>query len=521
MEKLLYLISFLCLTAIVTAQPTYNNIAPTLYKHCTECHRPGGGAPFSMLDYNSTKAWAFSMKQTLQDGEMPPWGADTSYLHFINERPISQADKDTIIAWIDGGALEGNPSMVPPPPFYPTYKLNGTPDLILNMTPFASNASTTDAYNTVVIPTGTAQIRNIRAIEIVPTNPELVHHAIVNADTSGQVSNDFSGTSYVLQGDIAVGSYAPGANPIVFPNSPQLKMGIEIPANGDLVLQIHTPAGTFGQMINIEVRLYFYPPAEPGIRQVYTFVPLQYWENDFFILPEDTQTFSTEEPTFPFDISIFSAFPHSHQICTEILNYAYDSLTNDTIPLMKINRWDFEHQEYYYYKNLVKIPAGYMYHGDHTYDNSHHNHHNPYNPPQTITVGFSSTDEMFFDGFQFITYQTGDELINVDSIFANDTLVSYAVVGIDEPQAKYDKSTSFVYPNPVKNKATIYYNYMDKHWSNYQLEVYTINGKKVPVNYVVRNGSFEIDRGNLSANIYIYQIIEKGNTVSTGKMVFE
>ncbi|MDA7805287.1 hypothetical protein N8991_04450, partial [Schleiferiaceae bacterium] len=61
---------------------TFNDVAPILYKNCTNCHRPGGGAPFSMLSFNAISPWTTSMVHALQHGEMPPWGADTSYMHF-------------------------------------------------------------------------------------------------------------------------------------------------------------------------------------------------------------------------------------------------------------------------------------------------------------------------------------------------------------------------------------------------------------------------------------------------------
>ena len=405
MKKFLPLFLLFTSALYSNAQTTYNDIAPALYKNCTSCHRAGGGAPFSMLTYNEIFPWASNMQTALQNGDMPPWAPDTSYLHFFDERPISQADKDTILAWIAGGALQGNPNLLPPPPNYPQYLLNGTPDLIIQMTPFNSNANTNDAYNTFILPSGITQSRNIRAIEVVPGNADLIHHVIIMADTAGDVLIDTSGTSFVAMGDIAIGGYAPGANPILFPNSTQLKMGIEIPANADIILNIHTPEGTQGQTITAQVRIYFYPISEPGIRQVYSFTPLQYWGNDFWMAGGQTKTFSTEQQTYPFDISLYSAFPHSHQICTEILNYAYSTAPVDTIKLMKINNWDFEHQEYYYYKNLVKIPLGYTYHSDHKYENTNSNPNNPFNPPQLITVGTNSTDEMLFDGFSsFLTF---------------------------------------------------------------------------------------------------------------------
>ncbi len=75
------------------------------------------------------------------------------------------------------------------------------------MTPFPSNASSRDAYNTLVIPTGLNSEKIIKAVEIIPDNPEFTHHVIVNANEGGVISNDLSGNAYNLQGSIAVGTY--------------------------------------------------------------------------------------------------------------------------------------------------------------------------------------------------------------------------------------------------------------------------------------------------------------------------
>ena len=79
--------------------------------------------------------------------------------------------------------------------------------------------------------------------------------------------------------------------------------------SGEIGMNIHTPKGTAGQLIDIQVRLYFYPVNETGIRQVFDFVPLQYWANDFFIPAGQIKSFSVEEPAPSQAISIFSAFP--------------------------------------------------------------------------------------------------------------------------------------------------------------------------------------------------------------------
>ena len=47
---------------------------------------------------------------------MPPWHADPQHGKWANDRRMSQKEIDTIVAWIDGGAKEGNPKDLPPMP---------------------------------------------------------------------------------------------------------------------------------------------------------------------------------------------------------------------------------------------------------------------------------------------------------------------------------------------------------------------------------------------------------------------
>ena len=452
----------------------------------------------------------------LQHGDMPPWGADTSYMHFVNERPITQVGKDAIIQWVFDGALEGDPTKLPPPPVYPQHLLNGTPDTVIQMARFYSNAGTTDAYNIMVTPLALGQSRFIRAMELVPADPTLIHHSLITADVAGAIPIDTSGSAFTNpQGNIAIGTWAPGSLPIVYPNSPQLKMGIELPANGELIMQIHTPSGTLGQAVDMELRLYFYPVNESGLREVHDFVPLQYWANDFWIGPEQVKSFSVEQIQTQ-DISIFSAFPHSHQICTEILNYAYHPTTLDTIPLIKIDKWDFEHQEYYYYQNLVKIPKIYRFHSDHTFDNTSQNHHNPNSPPQLISVGYYTDDEMLFDGFQYISYQPGDENIDIDSILKNDPLLN--TIGIEESSLAIESSVN---PNPMIDKSKIKFSALGNNWKSYSLEVINSKGQKVNMKNELKEGCFEIDKGNLSPGVYFYQISNEYRKVSAGKIIVQ
>src|SRR5438105_5056158 len=71
-------------------QYTYGgDIAPIIDKNCVPCHRPGGGAPFSLQSYADVRKKAKTIVSVTKSGYMPPWPADKHYSRFLNERGLS------------------------------------------------------------------------------------------------------------------------------------------------------------------------------------------------------------------------------------------------------------------------------------------------------------------------------------------------------------------------------------------------------------------------------------------------
>src|SRR5215218_1207943 len=88
-----------------TADPTFaQDVAPILYKNCTECHRPGGLGPFTLVTYDSAKKRVDDIKDAIQTNYMPPWHAEGPHGVFKNDRRLSDADRQTILRWIETGA---------------------------------------------------------------------------------------------------------------------------------------------------------------------------------------------------------------------------------------------------------------------------------------------------------------------------------------------------------------------------------------------------------------------------------
>jgi hypothetical protein len=518
MKKLyFFLASFVLLSVQAFSQTTYKDVAPIFFARCSSCHHENQHAQ-SMLNYSETLPWIASIKADLNSSHMPPWPPDTLYTRFTHERLISASEKAAILGWIANGAPKGDTTLVPPTPIYPTTaKLFGTPDLILTIPTFTSNASSTvDAYDCFSIPTGLTQDRIMRAYEIIPGNVPIIHHVVVNVDTTGTVTSSLTGNCFTEPGQFSIGGYVPGCAPTVFPGQAPLKAGIRLKAGSNMILQIHYPAGTGGQKDSTQIRIYFYPIGATGIRPMYVTTPLQNWS---LSLPANRVTpFTAKYPSsggLPAAISVFAVEPHSHHVCTSMTMNAYNNVTTDTIPFIRINNWDFNWQGFYTYNNLVKVSAGYTLYSRHIYDNTTNNPNNPNNPPILVTAGTSTFNEMLFDSFQYLIYQPGDDTINISHIINNDPLLT----GIQEHTLPGQKITSIVYPNPTEGQAVIYITNMEQ-MRNCELHIYNMLGKEV-ASQILPNASsdgFHIEAGTLLPGVYLYSI-RSGAMAGNGKLM--
>jgi hypothetical protein len=140
-------------------------------------------------------------------------------------------------------------------------------------------------------------------------------------------------------------------------------------------------------------------------------------EPDFFILPNQVKTFKTQT-TLSQPISLLSINPHMHLIGKTFWAFAVKK-SGDTIPLIKIDKWDFRWQYYYTFKHPVKLDAGSTIFVYGTFDNTTRNPNNPFNPPRLINQGngiesMKTTEEMFQFIFTYMPYMKGDELIDLE-----------------------------------------------------------------------------------------------------------
>lgn len=445
------------LSTISTAQTIVwsKDVAPILFNKCASCHRTGGIAPFSLLDYTNSFAKSGPIKTAVKSKFMPPWPPDHKFSRLAHERLLSQMEIDVISRWVDEGAAQGDPNLAPPTPTFSTDgDLPGTPDLTTLIPHYTSTATTGDVYRCFVIPSGQSVDKYITAFEAVPGNRPIVHHVLVYADTTGTCASLDAGdpgpgyTSFGGVGTndaILLGGWVPGTQPIKFPTG----FGVRLPKNSDVIIQIHYPAGTNGEVDSTKIKFFFSPTTvrnvsiDPVLNHV---MPSVLQGHPLHIPANQTKTY-VERLTIPFITStILGVAPHMHLIGRSMTVFGVTA-ANDTQKYIRINDWDFHWQGFYMFKKLVKVPPNTTLYASAFYDNTSNNPFNPSNPPQDVNAGEATTDEMMLTYFMYTPYQAGDENIVIDGtdpLSVNNTTTYYQGQLLLAP-----------YPNPATNEVLI------------------------------------------------------------------
>ena len=166
-------------------------IATIIYDHCTTCHHEGGLAPFSLMTYEDATINAFSIQAAVNAHIMPPWPPDPNYMHFRDEKVLSESELTAINSWVDGGMPLGNIYLAPEPPVYNGLSVMQDIDQTVHMPNYTVNVSEDD-YRTFVVPSGTTATKYINQIEVIPGDFSMVHHLFVYQDSSDQSAIDDS-----------------------------------------------------------------------------------------------------------------------------------------------------------------------------------------------------------------------------------------------------------------------------------------------------------------------------------------
>ena len=160
--------------------PTFSkDVAPIVFNTCATCPRAGEVAPMTLTSYDDVRPWAKVIKNKVVSREMPPWGADPAHsLKMRNDRSLTQAQIDTIVAWVDGGAPKGSDADLPPmPTFAEGWTFGREPDAILEMpVTFSRPAEGELGVQMFYSKVPWSEDRFAETLEIRPGNRAVVHH---------------------------------------------------------------------------------------------------------------------------------------------------------------------------------------------------------------------------------------------------------------------------------------------------------------------------------------------------------
>jgi mono/diheme cytochrome c family protein len=424
------------------------DVASILYNNCAECHRPNDIAPMSLLSYKEVRPWARSIKEKVVNREMPPWSPDPAYGEFTNDHRLAQKDIDTVVAWVDQGAKEGNPKDLPKMPEFVAGGWEiGKPDVVLQMTEeHTVKPDDPDQYINFFIPTNFKEDVWVQAAEIHPSNRRVVHHVIAFIQTPqnmakraadakakgekiGKRAAGGSGLFY-LDGNLRrvkmdapvvdngceqkapggrqpggngegenegmlLAGFAPGTGNTAYPPGTAKR----VPAGSTIMFQMHYSAfrGSLKDSVTDRTSIGLIFAKQPPDKMVITSAAA----NVMFKIPAGADNHEVVAcQTIPRDIQVINYMPHMHLRGKDMrYELVYPDGKRET--LLWVPKFSFNWQAVYWLKQPLTIPKGTKFIATAHFDNSTKNKYNP-DPKKDVRWGDPTYDEMMI-GWMDIT----------------------------------------------------------------------------------------------------------------------
>ncbi|MEP6833008.1 MAG: cytochrome c [Gemmatimonas sp.] len=407
-----------------SADPTFaEHVAPILYRNCTSCHHTGGLGPFSLVEYDSAKANLKEMREMVSTNQMPPWHAEGAHDVFRNDRRLSDADKATLLQWIDAGAPKGDLKKLPAKPEYKTGWEIGTPDAIVSMPEdFVVPAKGTVEYQYFSMPTGLTEDKWVTSIEIMPGAREVVHHVLVYANVPPDPNMDPAAATAARRAAAArqplipnranglpddpprqdtrhppprqmgtlIGTTAPGTNVLVFPEGTALRLR----AGTILTFQMHYTA--HGHEMHDRTQVGFKFATDMPEQEIFAAA----FVNGMFKIPAGAKDYTVPSDVgFNQPVQVWALFPHTHVRGTR-WEYKLEKPDGSSQVILDVPHYDFNWQTYYMYAKPLDIPAGSKITSTAWYDNSITNKSNP-DATKEVTWGDQTWEEMQYTGILY------------------------------------------------------------------------------------------------------------------------
>jgi hypothetical protein len=305
---------------------------------------------------------------------MPPWQADPHYGKFRNDPSLTQEERDTLVAWVDGGSKEGSLTDAPKPKVFPKdgWRIPA-PDAVFEMPEdFEIPAKGAIDYQYISVPTHFTEDKWVEMAEVRPGNRAAVHHSIVMVDTgSGPINEEY------------LAGYAPGMTPQAWPPG-QARL---IKAGSTLVFQMHYTAT--GKPAKDRTRIGLVFAKKPVTEQI---IAMQAMATGLRIPPMDANYRTEASVTMQQTVRLVGMRAHMH-LRGKSFQFRAVYPNGETEILLDVPKFDFGWQPYYYLDAPKVLPRGTRIECTAVFDNSPNNLSNP-DPTATIVWGPQTWDEM-------------------------------------------------------------------------------------------------------------------------------
>ena len=391
------------------------DVAPILQAKCQDCHRAGSMAPMSLITFEDVRPWARAIKERISTRQMPPWHIDRTVgvQGFKNDMSLSDPQIETIIRWVDSGAMQGNPKDMPAPRQWPAdtewqaSKELGQPDLIITSDEYTMAPHHQDVWYRPVSNIPITEPRWVRAVEMRPgsaSGRRIVHHAVAYLDQEDKDTTGVPGSANSDQGrrgmlmEWAIGKaydmYRPNTGKLLMPGS-KISWDEHLHAVGE---EVRT---------SVQLGIWLYPKGqEPKYRTYLT--ALSATKNGKLDIPPNTISQSEGFTLMKQPARLENFQPHMHLRGKAM---EVDAILPDgtTQVVSYIGNFNFNWMTNYIFTDEAApvFPKGTIIHVTAWHDNTRANKNNP-DPDQWVGYGDRTVDEMAH-GWMNITYISDED----------------------------------------------------------------------------------------------------------------
>ena len=348
----------------------------------------------SLVSYEDARAYAGLIGVSIAVGNMPPFYASGPADYFRNDIRLSEAEKALIFDWVDAGAPEGDPDLLPPPIEWPDSPWPlGEPDLVIRFPRHSPPRNFRDHYITLVTDYVFPEETWVRALHLQTESKKAVHHSTqflwdpMIPVPPGRKTLDHIPPTWALF------TWFPG-----FIAEPLLPgQALRIPKGARVASRTHFGPTKENLSEQLELGVYY---ADGTVDSVQKHVSLQM--PLIRIPPGDSHYEHRKSVRFTEDalVSHFRIHMHLRGKAAKII-FHYPDGTQETV--FDLPRYRFSWQRYYYLVEPIPVPRGTRAEFIGVWDNSADN---PLNPDPTVWCGWGprTSDEMF-GGSVFYTPQ--------------------------------------------------------------------------------------------------------------------